>query len=248
MTNAANNRLYADLAWLWPLWGDPATAYAAYCEFLVPRLKSHARRDLNTLLNAGCGGGKNLFTLRRHFQATGLDLSEKMLALAAELNPGCELIRGDLRDYGLDREFDAIFLDDAISYLLIEGDLERAFREAFNHLAPGGVLAFSIDATSENFQNKRTQVFQSIPSAQHPDTEVTYITNDYLQADGTVSNIFIYLIRERGELTVETDHHVCGLFPLATWQHLLERTGFQPAQEYYVENGDQYPTFFCLKP
>ena len=248
MTNDSSNRLYADLAWLWPLWGDPATEYAAYCEFMVKGLRRHARRELKTLLNAGCGGGKNLFTLRKHFQVTGLDLSEQMLALAAELNPGCELLRGDLRDYGLDREFDAVFLDDAISYLLTEDDLERSFHQAFKHLAPGGVLAFSIDATSENFQNRRTQVFQSIPSEKYPDTEVTYITNDYLQADGSVSNTFIYLIRRNGELRIETDQHVCGLFPLETWRYLLERTGFQIARDDYEENGDQYPSFFCLKP
>lgn len=246
--NTNNNRLYNDLAWLWPLWGDPATEYAAYCEFLVTRMKRLARRELNTLLNAGCGGGKNLFTLRQHFQATGLDLSEQMLALAAELNPGCELVRGDLRDYELERQFDAVLLDDAISYLLNEEDLERAFHNAFRHLAPGGVLAFSIDATTENFQNNRSQVFHSIPSAKHPDTEVTYITNDYLRPDSCVDNTFIYLIRQRGELRIETDHHVCGLFPLQTWRDLLEKTGFQSSLDSFEENGDQYPTFFCLKP
>ncbi|MBW6514667.1 MAG: hypothetical protein K0B87_07915 [Candidatus Syntrophosphaera sp.] len=71
--NDDNNRLYKDLAWLWQLWGDPATEYAAYCDFLVPRMRRHARRELKTLLNVGCGGGKNLFTLRKHFQAAGLD-------------------------------------------------------------------------------------------------------------------------------------------------------------------------------
>jgi len=247
MTNGIN-RLYGDLAWLWPLWGDPATEYAAYCEFLVKGLRRHARRELKTLLNAGCGGGKNLFTLRKHFQVTGIDLSEEMLALSADLNPGCELIQGDLRSYELGRVFDAIFLDDAISYLLTEQDLAKAFRQACKHLAPGGILALSIDATQENFQQNRTQVFQSLPTDRYPDTEVTYITNDYLQADGTVANTFIYLIRQRGILRIETDHHVCGLFPLQTWRDLLEETGFQTALENYEENGDQYPTFFCLKP
>ncbi len=244
----ANNRLYKDLAWLWPMWGDPATEYAAYCEFLVPRMRRHARRELATLLNAGCGGGKNLFTLSKYFQATGLDLSQPMLAVAADLNPACELLQGDLRDYGFERLFDTIVIDDAISYMLTEQDLARAFHQAFRHLAPGGVLAVSVDATTENFQNRRTQAFHSLPSAAFPDTEVTYITNDYLLSNGTVSNTFIYLIRQHGELRVETDHHVCGLFPLQTWRSLLEQTGFQAHLESYAENGDQYPTFFCLKP
>ena len=140
MTNVTNS-LYGDRAWLWPLWGDPETEYADYCEYLVKGMRRHARRELNTLLNAGCGGGKNLFTLRKHFQAAGLALSAAMLALAADLNPGCELIQGDLRGYELGRVFDSIFLYDAISYLLTEQDLARAFRQAWKHLAPGGILA-----------------------------------------------------------------------------------------------------------
>lgn len=129
-----------------------------------------------------------------------------------------------------------------------EEDLERSFSEAFKHLAPGGVLAFSIDATRENFQNQRTQVFQSVPSAMYPDTEVTYITNDYLVAESRVENTFIYLIRQGGKLRIETDHHVCGLFPLPTWQDLLEQAGFRTSLDKYEESGELYPTFFCLKP
>lgn len=243
-----SNRLYGDLAWLWPLWGDPETEYSRYCQWLAAGLRRYIKRELRTLLDAGCGGGKNIFNLRKHFCVTGLDLSEQMLALAADLNPGCELIRGDMRLFELDRQFDAVFLDDAVSYLLTEADVTGALRQFHKHLAPGGVLAFSLDATTESFQNNRTQVFQSVPSAKHPDTQVTFVANEYLRPDGCIDDTFIYLIRQQGALRIETDHHVLGLFPLAVWQELLEKTGFQTITQAYEEEGDEYPTFFCLKP
>lgn len=37
----------------------------------------------------------------------------------------------------------------------------------------------------------------------------------------------IYLIRDRGRLRVEQDLHTLGLFPLATWERLLSRAGFE---------------------
>jgi len=183
MMDIGTNRLYGDLAWLWPLWGDPETEYARYCQWLAAQLRRRAQRELRTLLDAGCGGGKNIFNLRRQFQVTGLDRSGRMLALAAKLNPGCELIQADLRSFDLGCQFDAVFLDDAVSYLLTEADVAGALRQFRKHLAPGGVLGFSLDATTESFQNNRTQVFQSVPSAKHPDTEVTFVTHEYVRAD-----------------------------------------------------------------
>ncbi len=62
MTNEGTPRLYSDLAWLWPLWGDPDGEYAEWCDHIVAMIDKHARRDVRTLLNLGCGGGKNAAT------------------------------------------------------------------------------------------------------------------------------------------------------------------------------------------
>lgn len=35
-------RLYTDLAWLWPLWGDAATEYADYDAHVVELIRRHA--------------------------------------------------------------------------------------------------------------------------------------------------------------------------------------------------------------
>ncbi len=50
--------LYTDLAWLWPLWGDAATEYSQYCQYVTGHIRQYAMRQTITLLDMGCGGGK----------------------------------------------------------------------------------------------------------------------------------------------------------------------------------------------
>src|SRR5947209_1824980 len=70
-------------------------------------------------------------------------------------------------------------------------------------------------------------------------------------ADTTYESTFIYLIRNRGRLRVETDHHRLGLFPLPVWRRLLRTTGFRITQ--VVGEPDQpgsrgNATFVCVRP
>jgi 2-polyprenyl-3-methyl-5-hydroxy-6-metoxy-1,4-benzoquinol methylase len=51
------------MAWLWPMWGDAATEYAQYCQYVTALVRRYAERPAVTLLNIGCGGGKNVLNL-----------------------------------------------------------------------------------------------------------------------------------------------------------------------------------------
>jgi trans-aconitate methyltransferase len=107
------SRLYNDLAWLWPMWGDSATEYAHYCQHVTDLIFQHAKCQVTTLLDIGCGGGKNVFNLKQQFKVTGIDLSPVMLAQAKELNPECTFALGDMRTFQLDKTFEAVLMDDA---------------------------------------------------------------------------------------------------------------------------------------
>jgi ubiquinone/menaquinone biosynthesis C-methylase UbiE len=50
-------------------------------------IRQYAKHRATTLLDIGCGEGKNALNLKREFNFTGLDLSPAMLAQAQELNP-----------------------------------------------------------------------------------------------------------------------------------------------------------------
>jgi hypothetical protein len=59
------------------------------------------------------------------------------------------------------------------------------------------------------------------------------------------------LIRREGRLEIETDRHLCGIFGLETWLHLLTEVGFELKQmklRLPDLEGKSYPILVCLKP
>jgi SAM-dependent methyltransferase len=249
MEDAVNTlRLYKDLAWLWPMWGDPEE-YAAYDSQVVRLIGEYARIPVRSLLNIGCGGGKNVFNLKQKYDVTGLDLSPPMLDLARELNPECEFARGDIRSFALDRTFDAVLLDDAIAYMTSRGDLRAAFTAAWRHLNPGGVMVVTPDNTKETFIQNHTVATPATAGTTPADVDVVFVENSYDPDpdDEHYEATMIYLIREGGKLRVETDRHILGLFSLQVWRETLTGAGFRVHERTYVERGQEYITFGCLK-
>lgn len=248
--NDNNNtlRLYDDLAWLWPIWGD-AEEYADYCSHVARLIRRHALIPVRTLLNVGCGGGKNVFNLKRHYDVTGLDLSPRMLDLARDLNPGCEFVKGDMRAFSLQRVFDAVLVDDAISYMASRADLRAAIAAAWQHLRPGGVMVVAPDDTMETFVQNHTEVTPG-GKGMSANVEVMFVENSYDPDpdDDHYEVTMVYLIREHGRLRIETDRHIYGLFTLGVWRETLAEVGFKIHEETYVEEGKAYVTFVCLKP
>jgi SAM-dependent methyltransferase len=237
--------LYTDLAWLWPLWGDAATEYAHYCRHVTALIHQYAKRPITTLLDIGCGGGKNVLNLKRQFDVTGVDLSADMLAQAKELNPECAFVQGDMRTCRLGRTFDAVLMDDAISYMSCLTDFVAAIRTAHAHLNPGGVLVATPDVTTETFQQNRT----STTSATRDGLDVVFVENVYDPdpTDEQYETTVLYLIRDHGRLRIETDHWTLGIFPLETWRQVLRETGFEVHEGRYSPGEDEYTVFACIK-
>lgn len=83
---------------------------------------------------------------------TLVDLSDEMLDVSRRLNPECEHQQGDMRTIRLGREFDAVFIHDAIDYMADEADLRMAMETAFIHCRPGGLALFMPDDIRETFE------------------------------------------------------------------------------------------------
>ncbi len=242
-------RLYTDLAWLWPLWGGAADEYAHYCRHVMGLIARHAPHPAATLLDIGCGGGKNVFNLKGTFSVTGVDLSPTMLAQARDLNPESTFVHGDMRTFRLGRTFDAVLMDDAISHMTCLADFAAAFHTASVHLNPGGVLVATPDVTTETFRQNRTIATPARRADTRPDLDVVFVENVYDPdpADEQYETTILYLIRERGRLRIETDHWTMGLFPLDTWRRVLRDTGFEVHEDRYDAGEDEYTVFACVK-
>jgi SAM-dependent methyltransferase len=227
------------------MWGDAADEYAHYCRHVAGLIERHAERPAGTLLDIGCGGGKNVFNLKGRFSVTGVDLSPTMLAQAKELNPGCTFVQGDMRSFRLGQAFDAVLMDDAISHMNCRADFVAAFRTAFAHLKPGGVLIATPDVTIETFQQNKT----TTTPATRGELDVVFVENVYDPdpTDGQYETTILYLIRDHGLLRIETEHWTMGIFSLDAWKHVLRETGFEVHEGRYNAGDDEYTVFACVK-
>jgi SAM-dependent methyltransferase len=237
----SSGRLYDDLAWLWPLWGE-VEEYRAESDAIAALMQRYAEIEVRTLLDVACGGGKNLYHFRRHFEASGLDLSEAMLDSARRLNPDCRLHHGDMRSFDLAEHFDAIYLNDGLPHLTSREDLARTFARGHAHLNPGGVLMAVAEFTTERWVQNQTSVFTAPPCPEQQ-VEVTFIENHYDPdpRDDTSEATILYLIREQGRLRIERDDWVFGLFPLTFWVEALTAAGFQVDVEEGIEALENLP-------
>jgi SAM-dependent methyltransferase len=217
-------KLYGELADWWPLLSPPedyAEEAARYHEVLT----ESAERDVREILELGSGGGNNASHLKRWFALTLVDRSPQMLAVSRALNPECEHLEGDMRTVRLGRTFDAVFVHDAIAYVLTRGDLLRVFVTAREHCRPGGCALFVPDWIRETFA----------PATEHggqdgADRALRYLdwTWDPDPKDETHLMDLAYVLHlPDGSVRVEHDRHECGLFPRAVWLELLEEAGFE---------------------
>jgi SAM-dependent methyltransferase len=227
------------------MWGDAATEYAHYCQHVSGLIRRYAKRPVVTLLDIGCGGGKNVLNLNREFKVTGLDLNPAMLVQAKELNPDCAFVQGDMRKFRLGLAFDAVLMDDAISHMNCRDDFVAAFGAAHDHLNPGGVLVVTPDVTIETFQQNKTTTTRTT----RDELDVVFIENVYDPdpTDEQYETTILYLIRDYGSLRIETEHWTMGIFSLDTWIDVLRETGFQVHEGLYSPGEDEYTVFTCVK-
>lgn len=242
---ATTARLYNDLAWLWPLWGDADEDYAEYAGHVIQCIERVSIQPARRLLNIGCGGGKNVWNLKSRFEVTGIDISPSMLSQARTLNPACTFVEGDMRTFDLGVRFDVVLMDDAISHMACLADFRAALARAHAHLEPGGLLVVTPDVTTETFVQHRT----TVTPVSRPGLNVVFVENLYDPdpTDEHYQATIVYLIRENGTLRVETDHWQLGIFPLSVWHRELGETGFDVHEHRFVLGADSYTLLACIR-
>lgn len=241
-------RLYDELASWWSIFSPPAD-YEEEAAFFTRLLLEAGEPPARTVLELGSGGGNNASHLKKTFQMTLVDPAPGMLAVSRTINPECEHLEGDMRTLRLGRLFDRVFIHDAINYMTTREDLRRAMETACVHCRPGGAAIFVPDFVREKFR----------PATNHGGYDGEGRAIRYLEwiwdpdpSDTTYTVDYAYLIREAGgEVRVEHDRHVLGLFSQDEWLELLKETGFEPRVVPF-EHSDLEPgmhvVFVAVKP
>ncbi len=118
--------------------------YEMWFGVLLPRLEGLGLRK-GRLLDVACGTGRAFAPmLRRGWRITACDISAEMVARAREKEPRPEQIEvSDMRELPVYGSFQLVWaLNDAVNYLLGDGDLQPALRTMGANLAPEGLLVF----------------------------------------------------------------------------------------------------------
>ena len=238
---------YGDLAPWWPLI-SPVEDYREEATFVLGLLGDTGVRR-RTLLELGSGGGHNASYLRDRFELTLVDRSEAMLAMSRVLNPDAEHVCADMRTVRLARDFDIVFIHDAIDYMTDDADVRAALTTAFVHLRAGGTAVIVPDATREIFEPDHDcggsdgadgRSVRYLEWTIDPGPEATVVTTDY-----------VFLLRHAdGRVEVVHDSHRTGLFARSTWLRVLRDIGFSATliEETTTEDRTPRDVFVAVRP
>ncbi len=219
------HRMYSDLADWWRLL-SPVQEYAEEAELFKKLIASYAAASPRTLLELGAGGGNNAYHLKASFDMTLVDLAENMLNQSREINGALPHHLGDLRDVRLGGEYDAVFIHDAIDYMVSRADLERAMSTAWVHCRRGGVALFVPDHTKERFTAETSSGGVDEGARGMRYLEWMWDPNP---DDDTCITDYAYLLRdEAGAIDVVHDRHEHGLFHRHVWLETMATVGFEP--------------------
>ena len=240
-------RFYGEAAPWWPLISPPAE-YAEEAAQAALLLRS-ASIPVREVLELGSGGGNNASHLEGHFAMTLVDLSEDMLTVSRRLNPDCAHHQGDMRTVRLGRSYDAIFVHDAVDYMLVEEDLRLAIRTAYLHCRPGGVAVFLPDSTAEMF----TPATECGGNDGDDGRAARYLewTWDPDPNDSWVQTEYAFVLRSAdGSIQMIHESHRTGLFARDVWLRLLAEEGFASETVPEVTGDDRPPRelFLARRP
>lgn len=202
---------------------------------------NHIRKALpeaDSLLDVGCGTGGHLAHFGKQFsRVEGLDIAEGMLEVARRACPEVPVAYGDMRDFRLDRRFDAVVsLFSAVGNLTDAAELDRTLETFAKHLVPGGVAVVEPWWFPENFL---------------PD----YVGSSLQEVDGrTIARVSHTVRQDEGHSRMDVhyvvgdsatgvrhyrDVHVMALFTRRQYEEAFERAGFSVdyVTDEYAGNG-----------
>ncbi len=117
--------------------------------------------EFDSLLDIGCGDGRFLRDLAEHYpgkKLSGIDISEKALTLARQMNPGLHFKQCDILASSMDSQWDIITLLEVIEHIPPKS-LPDFMREISRLLRPGGHLIITVPHINEKLIDKHYRHF-----------------------------------------------------------------------------------------
>jgi len=212
------------------------------CDGLEQVFGEYGHRKVETVLDVGCGTGIHSLELaRRGYCAVGFDIAPRMVEIASKRageNAPATFFVGDMRDFSLEREFDAaICMTNAFLCNSTDEEAEKALACMGRALRPGGLLVLEVSnylgqAAKGDFSRL------SVDRAEKNGWEVMEISeNEFDLPRGVLREKNTYFISKDGRFfqRFETSGTL-GLFTAKRAEPLLEKTGLELSVVLDAEN------------
>ncbi len=181
------------------------------------------------VLDLGCGTGElSIRLIKRGFDVTGVDMSEDMLAVAAEkaAEEGVvfPLFQQDMSKLGGLPECDiATIFCDALNYLSKPEEVRDTFRHVHRHLAANGMFLFDVHSIYQMEQIFSNQTFT------WNEDEIAYIWNSFPGEDphSIEHDLTFFVLDEESGLYGRIDEfHKQRTYPVSDYLDWLHEAGF----------------------
>lgn len=184
-------------------------------------VEKHKKALGNNLLDVGCGTGGHFPYLAEWYSVEGLDLDGDMLKVAKKRFPDVTFHRGDMVNFQLEKEYDAITcLFSAIGYTRTPEGMKKAVINMSQHLTEGGVLVVEPWFTPDKWK-------AGTPHATYvdkPDLKIARVNISEREGDLSIVN-FHFLVASKGKVEHFTELHELGLFTEQEYHDAFKEAG-----------------------
>ncbi|MGO1581338.1 MAG: class I SAM-dependent DNA methyltransferase [Peptoniphilaceae bacterium] len=159
-----------------------------------------SNKEVNKILELGCGTGILTEKLEKNYEVIGLDSSIDMLSIAEQKlrNSKAKLIKADMRDFDFNTSFNAVISTcDSINYILEEKEILNLFKRIFTHLDDDGLFIFDLNTNNkflnmeEAYVDEIKDIFYVLENFYDQEKEInTYSVNFFVNKDGYNYNRF----------------------------------------------------------
>ncbi len=197
--------------------------YQKEAQQIHDEIEKHKRSTGNELLDVGCGTGGHFPFLKQWYQAEGLDLDGHMLAVAKKRFPDTIFHRGDMTDFDLGRQFDAVTcLFSAIGYTKTPGNMQRAIANMARHVKPGGVVLVEPWFAPDKWKTGKP----SATFVDQPDLKIARVNIADRRDNISVIN-FHFVVATPGNVEHFTELHELGLFTQEQYMEAFKHAGLE---------------------
>ncbi len=197
--------------------------YKSESEKIRAFIKEYKTSRGKEMLDAACGTGNHIQYLKKYFNITGLDIDRDMLGIARKKYPGIKLLRGDMRTFKLNRQFDVIVcLFSAIGHLKTYSNLEKAIRNFSFHLKPGGVMIVEPFVDPKKYINNILDAYV----VDEPDLKLTRMNRSKRKGNVAIYD-FHFLVGEKGKIRYFVQNIELGMFESKKVLTIMKNSGLR---------------------